>query len=388
MKKITTIILSAVIAFSAVPVYAAAPGEGTYSGTSESSADYGTASAVSALRAGYAQPYLKYGPASVTGIPSSSGTGLGSAALPGTDAAEENQMRVASTVGSSSSKKTLSSSATKIKKTGKRTASTVKSSGTLTTSYVLNKAKKYKSYTLVWTYKCPSIITFDNIPSGAVKAVSRAMDKGTAVNLSKYKIPERRARQFFWAVRMLDKYERYPLVIVHNGYITYAAQSNFSWSPALARSKRKADIVSTNDAVEEASAIEDEKSRYEFINDYIKDRAVYDEDNEPDCYFSYGALVSGRAVCEGYAIAFCRIAYYSGLRVNFRASDWPCHGWNEAYVDGAWKTVDVTWNDDTEEDQYLFTSRRKVHKVSRKSQLDDYDWTYIPEKSYKSKDPQ
>ena len=68
-------------------------------------------------------------------------------------------------------------------------------------------------------------------------------------------------------------------------------------------------------------------------------------------YESYGAIVNGVAVCDGYSKAFQKIAQDCGLTVN-RVSGtangvggWGSHAWNQIYLDDEWYNVDVTWED-------------------------------------------
>ncbi len=85
------------------------------------------------------------------------------------------------------------------------------------------------------------------------------------------------------------------------------------------------------------------------IHDFVAGRTVYDKTAEW-CYSPFGALVDGRAVCEGYAEAFKLLCDYNGI---------PCvcvsgtgnsenHMWNCVRMDdGKWYAVDVTWDDQT-----------------------------------------
>ena len=77
--------------------------------------------------------------------------------------------------------------------------------------------------------------------------------------------------------------------------------------------------------------------REEYINNYIIDNCKYDDaaaenndvqGNEND---AYGALVDGKAVCEGYAAN---------------------HAWNGVKISGDWYQIDVTWNDTDGENNY------------------------------------
>ncbi len=105
-----------------------------------------------------------------------------------------------------------------------------------------------------------------------------------------------------------------------------------------------------------------------YINDYIVDNCEFDEDaaelhkkkkirgHEQDVY---GALVEGKAVCEGYARAFsllCRRlgvecslieGYASEKNENTGKIEREAHIWNCVQLAGNWYHTDVTWNDDT-----------------------------------------
>ncbi|MCL1982409.1 MAG: S-layer homology domain-containing protein, partial [Clostridiales bacterium] len=111
-----------------------------------------------------------------------------------------------------------------------------------------------------------------------------------------------------------------------------------------------------------------------FINDYLVKNVKYDYDfaqwNESDRksfydlsgmpYNAYGALVNGLAVCSGFSHAVAELCDYLDIP-NF-IYDNEIHSWNMAYVDDAWKMLDVTWNatgDDAEE-YFLVDDVRKV----------------------------
>lgn len=116
-----------------------------------------------------------------------------------------------------------------------------------------------------------------------------------------------------------------------------------------------------------------------FVNNWLIDNCEYDEDavtmhreqrrirgNEQDVY---GALVEGKAVCEGYARAFqllctklnldCSIVegYALEKQKDGKQSRTP-HVWNCIKLNDAWYYVDVTWNDDVDEAFKNVASRR------------------------------
>ena len=103
-----------------------------------------------------------------------------------------------------------------------------------------------------------------------------------------------------------------------------------------------------------ADGAKDFDSVYEkelYIHDRICEITSYEVSSDPLIYTAYGALVSGKAVCEGYSRALQLIC--SKIRI-------PCvlvygdaqgegHMWNVINVDGDWYHLDVTWDDSKSE---------------------------------------
>ena len=98
----------------------------------------------------------------------------------------------------------------------------------------------------------------------------------------------------------------------------------------------------------------DPEGRIRFFHDYLCEHVTYDfEGIEAERAgtgwrgaSAYDALVKGLAVCEGYTRAFYALCAAAGIPVRYVAGE-PVqnHSWNEVYLDGAWKKIDVT-NDD------------------------------------------
>lgn len=90
-----------------------------------------------------------------------------------------------------------------------------------------------------------------------------------------------------------------------------------------------------------------------YIHDVICDSTTYDYDaisdplGNPTSFSAYGALISGKAVCQGYALAFYRICKVLGFDVRFAASDPDIgnHAWNLIKLDGKYYFIDCTWDD-------------------------------------------
>jgi len=64
-------------------------------------------------------------------------------------------------------------------------------------------------------------------------------------------------------------------------------------------------------------------------------------------YTAYGALVEGRAVCRGYAMAYRTLLKRAGIPSTYVRSAAMGHGWVQACLDGRWLHIDVTWDDIT-----------------------------------------
>ena len=93
------------------------------------------------------------------------------------------------------------------------------------------------------------------------------------------------------------------------------------------------------------------------IHDYIVKNTVYDYKNfingtiPMESYTDYGALVKGRAVCDGYAKAMFRLLNKAGVKCLYivgTASDENgsyAHAWNKVKINGKYYNVDATWDD-------------------------------------------
>lgn len=85
-----------------------------------------------------------------------------------------------------------------------------------------------------------------------------------------------------------------------------------------------------------------------YVHDYIADNTKYDyagaKSDDPGLYHtSYGCLVDGSAVCEGYAEAFTLIMNKLGIESGICTGS--NHAWNYVKVDGKYYWLDVTWDD-------------------------------------------
>lgn len=88
-----------------------------------------------------------------------------------------------------------------------------------------------------------------------------------------------------------------------------------------------------------------------YINNYLVEHCSYDT-NSAMCHTAYGALVNGKAVCDGYAHAFQLLCSKMGIACSiiegtsdFNDGKEEGHMWNCIKLGDDWYNVDVTWND-------------------------------------------
>ncbi len=87
------------------------------------------------------------------------------------------------------------------------------------------------------------------------------------------------------------------------------------------------------------------KQKADAIHDFIISNASYDTSGSfrNTSYLSYGVLLEGVGVCQGYAAAFNVMCGLSGLR-SYAVSD-GAHMWNVVMLDGQAFVYDTTWDD-------------------------------------------
>jgi|GEM_PF-7128089 len=92
-------------------------------------------------------------------------------------------------------------------------------------------------------------------------------------------------------------------------------------------------------------------ARARALHDLLIAAVEYDLSESERAHTASGALVDRLAVCDGYSDAYmllCRMAGIRCVRISGTASSENGageHAWNRAYVNGAWQSVDVTWDD-------------------------------------------
>ncbi len=96
-----------------------------------------------------------------------------------------------------------------------------------------------------------------------------------------------------------------------------------------------------------------EKEKY--INDFICNKVSYAEKGR-FVHTAYGALVEGKALCEGYSRAFKYLCNLAGIECDLIVgeAEKTGHMWNRVNIDKKHSYVDTTWNDRSEFKTYTY----------------------------------
>lgn len=108
------------------------------------------------------------------------------------------------------------------------------------------------------------------------------------------------------------------------------------------------------------------------IHDYICNNVDYAYNStEEQIYTAYGALCTGKAVCQGYAVLFYRLCKEAGLSVRIISGtgNGGAHGWNIVRIGSKYYNVDCTWDgqDADTYNEYLLKSEADFRDHTRKS---------------------
>ena len=145
-----------------------------------------------------------------------------------------------------------------------------------------------------------------------------------------------------------------------SGYTFYEYEDKLGVSLSYTASGNElaAQKAALDAAVEKAAQnAPDNASDYDvelYLNDYISDNCKYNTKGDMK-HTSYGALVNGGAVCDGYSHAFQLLCRRLGIECtvvegtsDFNNDAENGHMWNCIMLGGDWYHIDVTWNDSTD----------------------------------------
>lgn len=91
----------------------------------------------------------------------------------------------------------------------------------------------------------------------------------------------------------------------------------------------------------------DDYNKLKTIYEYVINNVSYAYGSSDDLrYTAYGALVNGKAVCQGYSVLLYRLAKEAGVSCRFvSGTAGGAHAWNIAEINGIYYYLDSTWDD-------------------------------------------
>ncbi|MCX7772398.1 MAG: hypothetical protein N2376_04715, partial [Clostridia bacterium] len=118
------------------------------------------------------------------------------------------------------------------------------------------------------------------------------------------------------------------------------------------------------------------------LHDYLVNHCRYDIENykkdtiPPESHSAYGALLDGKAVCEGYAKALKLLLDKVGITSHVVSgySKGQSHAWNIVRIDGAYYQLDATWDDPVMENGEQ-TLQHAYFNLTDKEMAADHEWT-------------
>ncbi|MBQ8451733.1 MAG: hypothetical protein IJ538_03040 [Clostridia bacterium] len=111
--------------------------------------------------------------------------------------------------------------------------------------------------------------------------------------------------------------------------------------------------------------------KIKFVYNYLRKNTTYKYGaknfflSDDSAYTIYGCLVNHNAVCSGIANAFKFILDRANVKckiIHGYILDSQAHAWNQVFIDGKWKHVDVTWDLNNEENKYFLIDDNLLSK--------------------------
>lgn len=107
-----------------------------------------------------------------------------------------------------------------------------------------------------------------------------------------------------------------------------------------------------------------EKEQIKKIHDVLCKTIVY-TDEEDGCYDAAGAIIKGKAVCQGYAMAFTYLCQLYGINCSMVRGEVSTggHAWNIVKVGERWLYMDVCWDDYLSTYNYYLKTEKQMSKT-------------------------
>lgn len=112
------------------------------------------------------------------------------------------------------------------------------------------------------------------------------------------------------------------------------------------RSEALAKALSVHDELWASGKLNSSMTETEIAKVYYNwlcDNCQYDYSFNRSSFYAYGALIDGKAVCQGYTSAYNMFLKIEGIECG--TAEGPNHIWTTATLDGTYCHIDVTWGD-------------------------------------------
>lgn len=157
-----------------------------------------------------------------------------------------------------------------------------------------------------------------------------------------------------------------------------------SGNTAKLSSEEKKALNKAVEVVEAAKAASSNSIQLElYLHDWLCDRVTYyngstdvkDENDILRHLTALGAILDGKANCQGYTDGFYVLASIAGFDVGKQSciAEDGGHSFNTICLDGKWYVVDVTYNDDTYHDQNEFYRDYRLFNAGTR-ECGEYTW--------------
>lgn len=149
--------------------------------------------------------------------------------------------------------------------------------------------------------------------------------------------------QHFWLEGVLD--------YSHSGGKVVEVTLHYSMTTAQKKTAQTAFTAAADKYLKVAATGKNEYEREKLLHDSLAQNITYV--SSAHAHDAYGALVEGKAVCEGYARAFQYLLYRAGIQsliaegsgINPSTGKSEAHAWNVVKIDGEYYHTDLTWDD-------------------------------------------
>jgi transglutaminase/protease-like cytokinesis protein 3 len=101
------------------------------------------------------------------------------------------------------------------------------------------------------------------------------------------------------------------------------------------------------------------------LHDILMNNLEYDYEYSESSYTLEGSLRTGKAVCQGYALAFSMLLDMTGLEnhVIIGVADGGLHSWNCVVIEGTKYYIDLTWNDINDTHYWFKDTELPNHRI-------------------------